>query len=93
MTVILRTKNGIGEDFTSISLRDTMTKVLSQLHQEILDKHVALKNDISESFIINGIGAYVHSVFYNMISNSIKYCRSSQSEIRISALQHELCGL
>ncbi len=89
MTVILRTKNGIGEDFANITLRDTMTKVLSQLHPEILEKHIIVKNDLSESFVIHGVGAYVHSVFYNVISNSIKYCGNSKSEIRISSINQD----
>lgn len=89
MTIILRTKNGIGMDFASISLHDTMTKVLAQVHQEILEKHITIKNSLNEPFIISGIGAYVHSVFYNVISNSIKYCGNSRPEIRISAIQED----
>jgi signal transduction histidine kinase len=92
MTAILRTKSGIADNFSQLSIRDMASKVLLQLEQDIKDKNIAIVNDLDEPFAISGIPAYVQSIFYNILSNSIKYCESFGSKIRISAAyaQHHI---
>jgi signal transduction histidine kinase len=89
MTAILRTKSGIADNFSQLSLRDMVSKVLLQLDQDIKDKNISVFNDLEEPFAISGVPAYVQSIFYNILSNSVKYCETFGSKIRISAAHAE----
>jgi signal transduction histidine kinase len=89
LTAILRTKSGIADNFSQLSLRDMVSKVLLQLDQDIKDKNIAIMNDLEEPYAISGIPAYVQSIFYNVLSNSVKYCESQGSWIKVSACYAE----
>ena len=65
-----------------------MRKVLSSLHSEIQKKKITVTNTLTASLSIRGIQAYVYSVFYNVMSNSVKYSDEKKlSHINISYLQ------
>lgn len=88
LTAILRIKSGIEDPIVTLNLKDTLDKILYQLHYIIEEKKIALKNELEPNLTVNGVLAYVQSVFYNVISNSVKYCDASrQPEIKITSIQ------
>jgi len=54
------------------ALVDDITQRLSGL---ITEEHITIKTDFSEAEKTNTIKSYLHNIFYNLISNSIKYRR------------------
>jgi signal transduction histidine kinase len=90
LTAILRIKSGIEDPIVTLNLRETLDKILYQLHDVIEEKKIAIKNELDPDIFVDGILAYVQSVFYNVISNSIKYYESRRSpEIRIASITDE----
>lgn len=90
LTAILRIKSGIEDPIVTLNLKETLEKILYQLHYIIEEKNIVVKNGLDPNLMVNGVLAYVQSVFYNVISNSIKYYDASRSpEIRISGIQRE----
>jgi signal transduction histidine kinase len=88
LTAILRIKSGIEDPIVTLNLKETLEKILYQLHYIIDEKNIAVKNDLDANLRVNGVLAYVQSVFYNVISNSIKYYDASRSpEIKIGGTQ------
>lgn len=82
LSVILDIKKGLTENYQIVSISHTIQKVKSLLQTE-LDKNniqltIASENDDS----VLGLAAYLESVFFNLISNAIKY-RSSERLPRI----------
>jgi signal transduction histidine kinase len=90
LTAILRIKSGIEDPIVTLNLRETLEKILYQLHYIIEEKKIVIKNELDPNLMINGVLAYVQSVFYNVISNSLKYCDTSRSpEIKIASTQQK----
>ncbi|MEO7989017.1 MAG: tetratricopeptide repeat-containing sensor histidine kinase [Chryseolinea sp.] len=88
ITAILHIKSGIQDPFVNLNLKETLDKIIYQLREAIKEKNIVVKYELDPPFIVRGILAYVQSVFYNVISNSIKYYESSRSsEIKISGIQ------
>jgi len=84
LTAILRIKSGIEDPIVTLNLRETLDKILYQLHDVIEEKKIAIRNELDRNVAVNGILAYVQSVFYNVLSNSIKYYDTRRSpEIKI----------
>jgi signal transduction histidine kinase len=84
LTAILRIKSGIEDPIVALNLRDTLEKILYQLQYIIEEKNIIVKNELDPNLMVNGVLAYVQSVFYNVISNSLKYYDTSRSpEIKI----------
>jgi signal transduction histidine kinase len=56
-----------------ISLFKVFNEVTSDLKQEIEDANALISTNISENCFIYSINSFMHSVFYNLISNALKY--------------------
>jgi len=90
ITEILRIKTGIQDPLVNLNLRETLDKIVHQLREPINEKQIAVINELDPHIVVHGILAYVQSVFYNVISNSIKYCDpSGDPEIKISSAKKE----
>lgn len=69
-----------------ISLEDEFKSIYDILEQEICSHHVAFRNDFRKCEVIYSVKPMIHSILYNLISNSIKYRSLNQPpEIEISA--------
>lgn len=62
-----------------INVYDSITKNIETLFTQIKNSGISVKYDIDKSFEIKGVKAYVESVFFNFMSNAIKY-RSTKRE-------------
>jgi signal transduction histidine kinase len=86
LTAILRIKSGIEDPIVTLNLKETLDKILYQVHDVIEEKKIIIKNNLDSKIFVNGVLAYVQSVFYNVVSNSIKYYDTRRSpEIKISS--------
>jgi signal transduction histidine kinase len=83
---ILRIKKGLQGTFIQLDTREIMEKVLRALQHEIRENEVELNAQLNDLPMVKGIEAYVYSIFYNLLSNSIKYRNETRkTEISIYA--------
>jgi signal transduction histidine kinase len=73
-----------------ISLEQEFKSIYDILENEIYTHHVAFRNDFSKCEIIYSVKPMIHSILYNLISNSIKYRSLDQpSVVEVSAEEHD----
>jgi len=76
--------------YQEISLLASFKDVKSQLQKDILDANATVKVSIPSDLKINFIEAYITSIFYNLMSNAIKYRSYNKNlTIDIKAKQEE----
>src|SRR5690606_8577232 len=73
LTEILGVQKTGGETFSDVHLEDVTTRALSMLETEIQQSDAVINADFSAAKSVRGITSYVESIFYNLISNAIKY--------------------
>jgi len=74
----------------SINLAQSFNEVMEQLDYDIKDANATLEIDIPEDLSINFIRAYITSIFYNLMSNAIKYRDFERAlKIKVSVKQEE----
>lgn len=56
-----------------INVYDSITKNIETLFTQIKNSGISVKYDIDKSFEIKVVKAYIESVFFNFMSNAIKY--------------------
>jgi len=80
----------ITENKEQLSLQLLINDITSGMHHLIENHSMSLLTDFSEVDKIITIKSYLHSVFYNLISNSIKYKQKDKAPvIAIKAIQAE----
>ena len=79
----IRSKVKIAERF---SLQESIDRVIASLHDEIVSKGVKIRTSLEVDEIYSN-KAYFDSIFYNLISNSIKY-RNSEHVTQIEISNH-----
>lgn len=62
-----------GQTFSEVPLEEVTTRALSMLETEIEQSAAVVNADFSAAKTVKGITSYVESIFYNLISNAIKY--------------------
>jgi signal transduction histidine kinase len=70
---ILSVREEINHSMEKISLFKVLNEVTSDLKQEIKEANALISTNISENCFIYSINSFMHSVFYNLISNALKY--------------------
>ncbi len=89
ITRILNIKKG-GEKLESIRLKEQLDLTMAILDNEIAEKKAVISFSGRDDLCIDGIRAYVQSIFYNLIHNAIKYAskdRRPQIDISFSLEQ------
>ena len=72
-----------------ISLEQEVKSIHEILEHEIYKHHVSFRNDFSKCKIIYSVKPMIHSILYNLISNSVKYRSLDHPPvIEISAEEH-----
>jgi anti-sigma regulatory factor (Ser/Thr protein kinase) len=73
-----------------IFLEEEFKAIDDMLENEIYTHHVEFRNDFSKCEIIYSVKPMIHSILYNLISNSIKYRSLDQLPvIQISSEEHD----
>lgn len=73
LTNILQVKREIDEKRESISFSLLLDDIKSSVRNFIEEEHVSIHADFSSVDNIYSVKSYMHSIFYNLILNSIKY--------------------
>ena len=67
-------------DFTKLNLKDILQQVVNNLIGVIKEKNIQLDLSIDKTVYIKGLPSYVESIFFNMISNAIKYANPTKDK-------------
>jgi PAS domain S-box-containing protein len=70
---ILQIKRDLSEKKEKIILSELVNDLLTSLNLVIEQEHIKVITDFSQANEIHTIKSYLHSIFYNLVSNSIKY--------------------
>lgn len=81
---IAQLKTGITEGYESINLKELINSVLKMLHPQIQKVNADIRINLNGLKTIHSIKSYVHSIFFNLISNALKYRNpAKQCQIKI----------
>lgn len=70
---ILAVREEINQSAEKISLQKLLNDVKSDLKYEIEEANAIITSNIHEGIFVNSINSFMHSIFYNLISNALKY--------------------
>lgn len=70
---IIQVKNSINENKTHVSFPELVEEVMSGFGNAIQDNNVSIVYNFDEVPGMLTLKSYMHSIFYNLISNSIKF--------------------
>lgn len=86
LSEIVSMRSTIHKNKENISISNTIRNICSTIHTEIAATNATITTDIDENAdVLFGISSYMNSIFYNLISNALKYRSDKRPpEIHIS---------
>ena len=84
---ILSIREEVNRSSVAIDLETVFNEAAKDLKEEIAESNAEIITDFNEVQSIHSIHSFIHSIFYNLISNSIKY-RSDKRECKIHIRSH-----
>jgi signal transduction histidine kinase len=93
MNAILDVKSGVENVYELVDLHDKLDKVKSILKESITNTETTIEENFSAARSCVSIPAYIESIFYNLVSNAIKYRspdRKPVINIKSEVKDHEL---
>lgn len=75
---ILAVREEINQSMENISLLKVLNDVKSDLKYEIDEANAIINSNIDENSFVYSINSFMHSIFYNLISNALKYREKSR---------------
>src|SRR6185295_6650279 len=86
---ILKVRSGIIGKTESVKFSELVDDIRHSLDTQIKKDHIEFTVDFSEADEINTLKSYLHSILYNLISNSIKYRKANDiCSIEIKTQKH-----
>ncbi|WP_316929324.1 PAS domain S-box protein [Cyclobacterium qasimii] len=76
---ILQLKNNLSEKRERVSFSDLIENIQLSINDQIIKQDVLIRTDFSEVGTMMTLKSYLYSIFYNLISNSIKFRQPNQS--------------
>lgn len=73
---ILQVSRNVNENKETVQFRALMEEIRSSMGTQLQEKHVTIHCDFTELEEIQTLKSYMHSIFYNLISNSVKFRRA-----------------
>jgi len=70
---ILEIQRPNGQSLMQVNLQAALTKTMGLLKREIEETHAVIDITLQATIIQNSLEPYIESIFYNLISNAIKY--------------------
>ncbi|MEJ6979661.1 PAS domain S-box protein [Pedobacter sp. P351] len=89
LNLILRIKGKINENKISLNILDVISSVKQDLADQIQTSNAKIQVDLKDNNEVLGIRSYIFSIFYNLLSNSIKYSRPNISPV-INISSHKI---
>ncbi|KQS27881.1 hypothetical protein ASG33_15825 [Dyadobacter sp. Leaf189] len=81
LNAILQVKQGVGENKELVNLQNLTENIRSSLLNIIEKEQVSIVTDFSASNELFTLKTYLYSIFYNLITNSIKYRSPDRSPV------------
>lgn len=78
---VINIQTSIEIEVEPLNLNDYIERTLSTLNAQILNKKVAVINEVDKSLLINYNRAYLESILLNLISNAIRYGHPSREPV------------
>ncbi len=75
---ILKVKQDINDKKEIIFFSKILADVTTSIQNRMDESEVEIKSDFTQVDEIFSLKVYMHSIFYNLISNSIKYCKPDE---------------
>lgn len=69
------------KNLTEINLEETLLRTQAMLEEDIRDSQVEIQSELQVTTIVS-VAPYIESIFYNLISNSIKY-KDAERKLKI----------
>ncbi len=73
---ILQTRELVNEKKETVYFADLVDAIRTSIYNTIVNQHVQFKCSFEEIGAMFTIRSYLYSIFYNLTSNSIKYCKT-----------------
>jgi signal transduction histidine kinase len=90
LNIILQIKKGIETEVETISLAQKLEAVLTTIREDVTESGIEITSDFSRANEVIFIQPYLHSIFYNLISNAIKYRSPDRRPcIKITTTRHD----
>jgi|GEM_PF-2746445 len=81
---ILHARSGLSEAKTMVKLEEILEEIKNLLRQMIKDSQAVIVHDFSAVNEIESVRSFIHSIFFNLVANSIKYAKKEVApQIRI----------
>jgi PAS domain S-box-containing protein len=95
LNTILQVKRGVIENREAVSLQQLIDEISTSIQNIIEKEHVRIETDFSAVSELFTLKSYLHSIFFNLIMNSIKYRQKDiDPVIKIkSSLEYDLITL
>lgn len=77
LLLISRIENNQFDNRELVFVKETVSKILEELEDRILEKNSVVENKISQDFSLNGNKTLIHIMFYNLILNAVKYSNNN----------------
>ncbi|HBH23238.1 MAG TPA: hypothetical protein DDY13_07420 [Cytophagales bacterium] len=78
---ILHIRRGNDAYFEEVDLNNILRKVLYTLETDIRLKHAEIKIRADKEIEMRGVKAYFQSIFYNLVSNALKYTNPERTSV------------
>lgn len=85
MNDILSVKKNLDEDRTEVVFANILNEINDEVLSNIKKTKIVLTSDFTKAASIFSIRSYIHSIFQNLITNSIKYRHDGSSFIKIES--------
>lgn len=79
MSTILNSRNAEDKPVEKIKLEKTLQEALDMLDRDISESNAIITYDFEQCKEINAIPTFMHNLFFNLISNSIKYRKETEA--------------
>lgn len=90
LNTILQVRREVSEIKTQVQLSTLIHNIKESIEHILQDSHAVIETDFSQVTSVNTIRTYLGSVFFNLITNSVKYAREGVApHITISAKKEE----
>ncbi|MBC5862756.1 PAS domain S-box protein [Flavobacterium turcicum] len=86
---VINIRNNLGLISETLNLRDYVSRAAAVLADEISTQNVILQNQIPDNILIKYNPAYLESILFNIISNSIRYRDNSRQPLITVSLYEE----
>ena len=78
---VLTEKDKLNIKLESVNIKDTLKHILYSIRTLVKNSNARLETDFSEFEEVKFNSAYLHSIFLNLLSNSIKYSRAGVNPV------------